>query len=296
MASQPRVALLGLGAMGSRMALRLLGGGWPLAVFDVRPEAAGPATAAGARFNATPREATRGADFAILMVRDFAQAEQALGGPDGALAGFEAGATLLVMSTIAPRQARLIEERAGERGVEVLDAPVSGGTPGAESGTLSVMIGGPAERVERCRPLLERLGERLYHVGPNVGDGQSGKMVNQLLCGVHLVAAAEALTLARKAGLDQATMLDLVSHSAASSWMLQHRAGRMVERRFGELHSALALLLKDMGIVLDGAAAVDAPTPLAAAARELYKAGAAMGLGDRDDSTLIQVYERMAGL
>ena len=121
-------------------------------------------------------------------------------------------------------------------------------------------------------------------------------MVNQLLCGVHLAAAAEALVLARKAGLDQAQVLDIVSHSAASSWMLRERAPRMVARGFDELHSALAILVKDMGIVLDGASAVGAPTPLAAAARELYKAGQAMGLGDADDSGLIRVFERLAGL
>src|SRR5438552_1851512 len=120
METRPAVALLGLGAMGSRMAQRLLEGGWPLAVFDVRREAAAPAIEGGARFGATPLEATQGARLAILMVRDFAQAEQALGGPDGALAGLEPGATLIIMSTVAPKQVRQLEERAAERGVEVL--------------------------------------------------------------------------------------------------------------------------------------------------------------------------------
>src|SRR5581483_10610787 len=189
MERRPGAALLGLGTMGSRMAQRLLAAGWPLAVFDVRAEAATAAVAGGARRGATPRETVQEADFVVLMVRDFPQAEQALLGAEGALAGAVPGTTLIVTCTLAPGQARLIEQRAAERGVEVLDAPVSGGTAGAESGTLSIMVGGSAERFERCRPLLEQLGQRIYHVGPGVGDGQSAKMVNQLLCGVHLVAA-----------------------------------------------------------------------------------------------------------
>jgi putative dehydrogenase len=296
MDTKPAVAVLGLGAMGSRMARRLLEAGWPLRVFDVRPEAAQRLAEAGARAEPTAHAAASGARFVLLVVRDFAQAEQALGGPDGALAGLEPGGTIIAMSTVSPAQVRELERRAAERQVELLDAPMSGGTPGAEAGKLSIMLGGPEERVRRCRPLLETLGERLYHVGPNVGDGQSAKMVTQVLCGIHLAAAAEALVLARRAGLDQAMMLELVSHSAAASWMLQARAPRMVERRFDELHSALALLFKDLSIVLEGAQALQAPTPLAAAARELYKAGMALGLGDKDDSTLIQVYERLAGL
>ena len=296
METRARVALIGLGAMGSRMARRMLGAGWPLAVFDVRAESVAALAEEGAQGADSARQATEGAELVILMVQNTSQAHQALGGPDGALAGMSPATVLIVMCTLAPGDARGIEQLAAAHQVEVLDAPVSGGTPGAQGGTLSIMVGGSDQRFQRCQALLETLGSRVYHVGPNVGDGQSAKMVNQLLCGVHLAAAAEALVLARKAGLDQSVMLDIVSNSAAGSWMIQNRAHRMVSRSFDEVHSYLALLAKDMGIVIDGAAAVSAPTPIAAAARETYKAGTAMGLNNQDDSVIIQVYERLAGL
>ena len=296
MEHKPAVAFIGLGAMGSRMARRLLAAGFPLAAYDVRPAASEALVKDGARQAETPRAVVEGADVVVLMVQNHTQAQAVLDGPHGALAGLADGSTIVVMATLPPDRVRDLEMLAATRQVGLLDAPVSGGTPGAESGTLSIMIGGAAEQLERCKPLLETLGSKIYHIGPNVGDGQSAKMVNQLLCGVHLAAAAEAMVLARKAGLDQAQMLEIVSNSSAASWMLQHRAGRMLTRSFDQVFSFLALLDKDMGIVMDGAQAVQAPTPLAAAARETFKAGAAMGLSTKDDSALIQVYERLAGL
>ncbi len=293
---RPTVAFLGLGAMGSRMVRRLLDADWPVAAFDVRPEAATVLAEHGARAASSPADAASAAEFVVVMVQNATQVRQALSGSDGALDAARPGTTVILMSTLAPGEAVALEPLVQARGAELLDCPVSGGTPGAESGTLSIMVGGPAERLERTRPLLERFGDRVYHVGPKIGDGQSAKMVNQLLAGVHLAAAAEALVLAAKAGLDTALMLEIVSHSAASSWMLQRRAPRMVGRQFDEVHSYLSIIAKDMGIVVDGAASLNAPTPLATSAREIYKAGLAMGLANRDDSAILQVFERLAGL
>ena len=177
----------------------------------------------------------------------------------------------------------------------LLDAPMSGGVARAEQGELVVMVGGPRERFESCRPLLDRLGTTVAYVGETVGDGQALKLVNQLLAGVHIVAAAEALGFAAALGLDPRAAWEVVRHGAAGSFMLDDRGARMLDGDFEPVRSALDIFVKDMGLVVSAAKARKLPTPLAAAAEQLYLAGAAEGLGRRDDSSLITLYERWRG-
>jgi len=225
------------------------------------------------------------------MVADGAQAQAALLGDDGALAALPAEAAVVLLSTVGPQA---VEALAAE-GHPLLDAPVSGGVARAETGELLVMAGGPVELFERLRPVLDAFGSTVVHCGERPGDGQAVKLVNQLLCGVHIAAAAEALAYAQALGLDPAKVHDTIRHGAAASFMLDDRGPRMLAREFAEARSALDIFVKDMGLVVDAGAAGGARTPLAQAARQLYQEGSEKGLGREDDSGVIRLLEGDAG-
>ncbi len=216
-------------------------------------------------------------------------------GRDGAADALAPSATVVVMSTIGPAAVRELADRLAAAGVGLLDAPMSGGVARAQRGDLVIMVSGPRERFEAARPLLERLGSTVAYVGETVGDGQGLKLVNQLLAGVHIAAAAEALGFAAALGLDPRAAWEVVRHGAGGSFMLDDRGARMLDGEFEPARSALDIFVKDMGLVVAAAKARKLPTPLAAAAEQLYLAGAAEGLGRRDDSSLVTVYERWAG-
>jgi 3-hydroxyisobutyrate dehydrogenase/putative dehydrogenase len=169
---------------------------------------------------------------------------------------------------------------------------VSGGVARAATGELLIMAGGATELFERLRPVLNALGATVVHCGERPGDGQAVKLVNQLLCGIHIAAAAEALAYAEALGLDPAKVRDTIRHGAVASFMLDDRGARMVGREFGEVRSALDIFVKDMGLLVDAGAANDARTPLAEAARRVYEEGSLEGLGREDDSGVIRVLER----
>jgi 3-hydroxyisobutyrate dehydrogenase-like beta-hydroxyacid dehydrogenase len=185
---------IGLGAMGAPMAKRIVSADFDLSVFDVRPENADPLVELGARCAGSLREAAEGAEALVLMVVNAEQIEDALFGGDGAAETLSPESAVVVMSTVGPEVVRGIEGRLAGRGVRLLDAPVSGGVARAERGDLLIMVGGPADLFEEVRPLLAAMGSTVAHCGGSVGDGQSVKLVNQLLCGVHIAAAGEALT------------------------------------------------------------------------------------------------------
>ena len=221
------------------------------------------------------------------MVADAAQAQEALLGDDGAAAALPAEAAVVVMSTIGTEAVAAL----AEDGRPLLDAPVSGGVARAETGELLVMVGGPARavRAPRARPRRGRDDRGALRRAP--GDGQAVKLVNQLLCGVHIAAAAEALAYAQALGLDPAKVHDTIRHGAAASFMLDDRGSRMLTREFDDVRSALDIFVKDMGLVVDAGAANGARTPLAEAARRLYDEGSEQGLGREDDSGVIRLLE-----
>jgi 3-hydroxyisobutyrate dehydrogenase len=291
-ADTPRltVGFLGLGAMGTPMCKQLVAH-HDVTVFDVLPDRCAEQAEAGAKIGQTPAAVAAGADVLVLAVRDQGQLDATLFGGSGAAAALPAGATVLLTSTVGPDVARRAADRLAEHGVALLDAPVSGGPGRAATGQLVIMVGGPAEVVAHCRPVLDRLGSTVAHVGPRVGDGQAMKAVNQLLCGVHIAAAAEAVALAQTLGLDPATALEVLTRGAASSFMLGDRGPRMLtaEDPSTPVRSRLDIFVKDMGIVNQIARAAHLPAPVAAAAEQLFLLGERKGLGARDDSSVVTV-------
>ncbi len=285
-----RVAVLGLGAMGLPMATRLAGQGLSVAAFDVVADRVGLAVEAGAEAAASPAEACRGADVALVGVRDGAQLTEALFGADGAATTLGPDAVVVLTSTVGADAAREAAER-----VRVVDAPVSGGPVRAGEGTLLIMVGGPEADVAAARPVLDALASTVTVAGPRVGDGQLLKTVNQLLCGIHTAAAGEALALAHALGLDLDATIDVLGRGAAASFMLADRGPRMAARLRGEeppLRSRLDVIAKDMGIV--GRLTRDArvATPVAAAAEQLYRLASAAGLDAEDDSVVATMLGR----
>ncbi len=284
----PEVAVIGLGAMGLPIAQRLAGE-LPVTVFDVAPDRTAAAAAAGASVAATAADAVRGSAVVLLVVRTLAQAEEALFGPGGAAAGLRPGAVVVLTSTVGTAGARTLAERLGEHQAELLDMPMSGGPARAGRGELLVLIGGSDRAVAVAQPVIDLLASTAARVGTRPGDGQAMKTVNQLLCGVHIAAAAEALTLARALGLDPAAALETLGAGAAGSFMLADRGPRVAAALAGrspEVRSRADIFVKDMGIVLEAGTSAGIALPVAGAAHQLYLLAQAAGQGAADDSTI----------
>jgi 3-hydroxyisobutyrate dehydrogenase-like beta-hydroxyacid dehydrogenase len=290
-----RAGLIGLGAMGAPMAKRIVSADFDLSVFDALPENAEPLVGLGARRAGSPREAADGAEALVLMVVNAEQVEEVLFGEWGATEALSPESSVVVMSTVGPEAIRGIEGRLAGRGVRLLDAPVSGGVARAERGDLLIMAGGPVDLFEELRPLLEALGSTVAYCGGSVGDGQSVKLVNQLLCGVHIAAAGEALAYAEALGLDPRSVFETIRYGAANSFMLEDRGERMLGREFVPAKSALNIFVKDMGLVREAAGERGFRTPLADAAHRLYEMGSSLGLGREDDSGVVRVFESTEG-
>ncbi|HRC88124.1 MAG TPA: NAD(P)-dependent oxidoreductase, partial [Thermoanaerobaculia bacterium] len=286
------IAFIGLGAMGTPMARRLIEAGYRLAGYDVRSEAVARLVAAGGRGASSAAEAAQGAGVLILMVVSADQADAVLASP-GVLEGLAADATVVVMATCAPARIEAMSAKVAATGRAFVDAPVSGGIVGAEAGTLTIMAAAPAPVMQRLRPVLATMGSALFHVGERPGQGAAMKIVNQLLCGVHIAVAAEGLAFAERAGIDPAMALQILGGSAASSWMLKNRGPRMITDE-GEVASAVDIFVKDLGLVLDAGRAERMGLPLAAAAHQLFLAASGMGHGARDDSQVIETYRALA--
>jgi L-threonate 2-dehydrogenase len=280
------------------MARTLAEAGFRLRVYDVRPANAAEVVGLGAELADSPRAATTGAAGLVLMVQNAAQADAALLGPDGALAGLARGTWLLLACTVSPTDAARLAEACAAVGVDLLDGPVSGGPTAAAEGRLSLMLGGSAELIGRVQPVLDALGDprRTWHVGPAPGNGQSLKMINQLMAGINIAASCEALALAAKAGLDRQLVYEVVRQSAGGSWMFNDRVPRMLAGSFSPPRSALDIFVKDLGIVCDASDQLQLPLFVASAAQQVFKAAAAAGLGHDDDAGLIRLYESLGGL
>ncbi|MEX5256582.1 NAD(P)-dependent oxidoreductase [Kocuria arenosa] len=282
------VGFLGLGAMGAPMALTLARAGFPVRGFDVSPRAE-EVVGDALELLADPREAAAGADVVVVMVATGAQLQDVLFGERGIAGALGADTVLLVMATVGPQAVESCAQGLEGRGVRIVDAPVSGGTARAATGDLLVMVGGAEEDVAVVRPLLDAMAGNAPVVGPRVGDGQRFKVVNQLLCGVHIAVAGEALALADSMGLDPAQCLEVLSTGAATSFMFEDRGPRMLQGDQAEVRSALDIFVKDMGLVTDAARAVEQPVPLASAAEQLYVRGRREGHGRHDDSVVFDI-------
>ncbi len=285
------VGFIGLGIMGTPMALNLARGGHPLWVYDRRPEAAAPLDAAGARVCATSEEAARAADVTFIMVSDAAAVEQAILGPNGVLAGVKPGAAAVVMSTIPPEAARTLAARLGENGAEMLDAPVSGGEAEAAAGTLTIMAGGKPGVFERVKPLFERLGTTIVHVGPN-GTGQLAKSCNQILVTLAIEGVAEAFTFARQNGVDPHRVREALLGGFAGSKALEVQGRRMLDRDFQPGFRA-RLHQEDLRIIMETAHEAGLALPGLALAAQQLNALIGSGDGELDSSALVKVIERL---
>jgi 3-hydroxyisobutyrate dehydrogenase len=277
-----RVGWLGLGAMGGPMAAWVARAGHPVTAYDVVPGRVPD----GAAEAASVAEAVTGADAIVVMVATPDQLDQVLSGAAPAL---RSGQIVVVMSTVGPEAVAAAASRLAAAGVPVVDAPVSGGVTRAGQGDLLILVSGSPEAVAGVQPLLDALARSAPVVGSSPGDGQRMKLVNQLLCGVHIAAAAEALSFAESLGLDPGECWKILRDGAAASFMFDDRGARMVAGDFDHVRSALDIFVKDMGLVTGAAEDAGAIVPLAGAARELYQRGHDQGLGRQDDSVIIEV-------
>lgn len=286
-----RVGWVGLGAMGGPMAA-VAAKAHTVVAYDINPDAAARLAASGVLSAPSIAEAATHADVLAVMVATEAQAESVLFGPDGAAEHLARGTVVMVMGTVGPVPMQRWALALAGLGVGLVDAPVSGGVARAGSGELLMMLSGAPADIERIATLRDALASRAALVGAEPGDGQKVKLVNQLLCGVHIAAAGEALAFAGALGLDARATWEVIRHGAAASFMLDDRGERMLDESFDEPRSAIDIFVKDMGLVVDTAEAAGAWTPIAAAAGGLFRRGHELGMGRKDDSAVIDVLRR----
>jgi 3-hydroxyisobutyrate dehydrogenase len=289
-----RIGFLGLGIMGSRMAARVADAGFPLTVWTHTPgKAAAWASTHGAVAATTPAEVAHTSDIVVSMVVDGEQVASVLLGEQGVIQAARPGLLCVDMSTIAPPDTRRVGAALGEREVRMLDAPVTGSSPRAEDGSLTIMVGGEATDFARARPLLERMGSLIAHVG-ELGQGEMLKLINNALGAANAAAVAEALLLARASGIDLDAFVEIVSSGSGASAQLALKSGPMREHDFTPLFKT-AHMLKDVRLCLEEAQTAGVPFPSAAHARDLLTATMARGDGDRDYAALIEAAEGLAG-
>lgn len=293
MSTPPRAGFVGLGIMGAPMAANLLKAGFRLTVWNRTASRAEPLAQLGATVAATPAEVARNSDIIISCVTNSPDVEAIALGADGILEGVQAGAIYIDCSTISPAVARTVGEAFAAKGVAMLDAPVSGGDVGAKAGTLAIMVGGETEAVERARPVLEAMGKTIVHVGP-AGSGQVVKLCNQVAGGLNLLAMSEAITLARRAGVDPAKMLEVVSAGAAGSWMLSNLGPRAINGDFAA-GFMVELQQKDLGLVLETAAQTHTSLPGTALVQQLFRTLEARGRGKDGTQALVDALRELNG-
>ena len=294
-AEQTRVGVIGLGSMGMGVALNLARQGFAVFGCDINEQARADLAAAGGTALASPAQLPADLDAVIVLVVNDAQVQTVLFGAEGCAGRLAAGTVVICSATVAPAAARATGEKLAAAGLAMLDAPVSGGAAGARAGTMTVMASGSEAAFAAADPVLAAIAAKVWRLGAEIGVGSTMKMVNQLLAGVHIAAAAEAMALGIRAGADPQTLYDVISTSAGSSWMWQNRVPHILAGDDTPL-SAVNIFVKDLGIVLDQARALTFPLPLAASAHQLFLAAAANGQGSKDDAFVIRVWQALAGI
>ena len=283
----PRVALVGYGRMGRPMGRRLAAGGYQLTVSDLDPAARRAAEHDGAEVVDSPRDAAAAAEVVLTMLPDPEATLDAAHGAQGILAGLRAGALWIEMSSSHPAVTRGLAEAAQGRGASLLDAPVSGGVDGARDGTLTIMAGGAAELFEQARPLLEVVGQQLFHVGERPGDGDLAKTVNNLLSAANLTAAAEALILGRRAGLDPARLVEALATGSGSSHALTAKLPKYVLSGTFDAGFTIGQMLKDLRIGSDVAAELDSPSQVGSLIHAIWSSLAEEGHAEEDHTAVV---------
>jgi 3-hydroxyisobutyrate dehydrogenase len=287
--SKPTTGVIGLGSMGGGVAASLLRAGFAVRVCDVRTGVVQALVASGAVACANPAQLAAACDVVILLVVNAEQTETVLFGECGAAGAMRRGSVLFMSVTVPPDYAERLGPRLAERGILMLDAPVSGGEAKAASGEMTVMAAGAAEAFALCEPVFAAIAQKVYRLGETPGAGSKVKMINQLLAGVHIAAAAEAMALGIRAGADPKALYDVITNSAGNSWMFQNRAPHILAGDYLP-RSAVNIIVKDLGIVLEAGKKSTFPLPLTAAAYQMFLMAAAAGHGREDDAAVIKIF------
>lgn len=293
-APRPRdVGVIGLGAMGGGMARSLRRAGHQLHVFDVRPEAARAFVAEGGASCGSPAQLAPHCDVIVSVVVNAAQTESVLFGEAGCAGAMRPGSVFVMCSTVDPGWSAALEQRLAQQGILYLDAPISGGAARAEAGEITMMTAGRPEAYERCGTVLDAMAAKVYRLGDSAGAGSKVKVINQLLAGVHIAAAAEAMALGLREGVDAAALYEVITHSAGNSWMFENRMAHVLAGDYTPL-SAVDIFVKDLGIVLDVARASKFPLPLSSTAHQMFMQASSAGHGREDDSAVIKIFPGVA--
>ena len=288
-----RVGFIGLGIMGMGMARNLRKAGFELQVWNRTASKAESLVADGATVGATPAAVAANSDIIITCVSDTPDVEKVILGDDGVIHGVKAGALVIDCSTISPQATQTIAAKLAERGVKMLDAPISGGSEGAAKGTLSIMVGGAAEDFERAMPVFQAMGKTITLVG-TTGAGQTVKLVNQVLVVGNCLAMCEALLLAQAGGVDLKKTYDAISQGAAGSWMFTNRGPQIINRDWRPGFT-VALQQKDLRLVLEAADQLGVPLPGTGLIFQLYRTLEAQGLSHEGNHALVKALEHLAG-
>jgi L-threonate 2-dehydrogenase len=283
------VGLAGLGAMGMGMAAALRRAGYEVHVFDIRRDVAETFAAEGGVACDSPAAMAAACEVVISVVVNAAQTETVLFGENGAVKTMKSGSVFVMCSTVDPNWSIKLEQRLAEKGILYLDAPMSGGAARAAKGEITMMTSGHPGAYVKTEEILDAIATKVYRLGPSAGNGSKMKIINQLLAGVHIAAAAEAMALGLREGLDPSTVYDVITHSAGNSWMFENRMAHVLAADYTPL-SAVDIFVKDLGLVLDTASASKFPLPLASTAHQMFLQASSSGFGREDDSAVIKIF------
>lgn len=283
------IGVIGLGAMGHGMAASLRRAGYHVHACDVRAGAALAFAADGGSACATPAELAAHCGVVVSVVVNAAQTEELLFGANGAAAAMLPGSLFVMCSTVDPNWSVALETRLAERGLLYLDAPISGGAAKAASGQMTMMSAGSPAAYAKAGGALDAMAAKVYRLGDRAGNGSKVKIINQLLAGVHIAAAAEAMALGLREGVDAAALYEVITHSAGNSWMFENRMAHVLAGDYSPL-SAVDIFVKDLGLVLDTARASKFPLPLSATAHQMFMQASTAGFAREDDSAVIKIF------
>jgi L-threonate 2-dehydrogenase len=286
---KPSVGLIGLGAMGHGMAGSLRRAGYAPTVFDLRSDVAQAFAKEGGTAARSAADLAARCDVVISVVVNAAQTEDLLFGAGGVATALQPGSVFVMCSTVAPQTSVAFEARLQALGVHYLDAPISGGAAKAANGQMTMMTAGRPEAYARCADVLSAIASRVYRLGDCAGAGSKVKVINQLLAGVHIAAAAEAMALGLREGVDAAALYEVITHSAGNSWMFENRMAHVLAGDYTPL-SAVDIFVKDLGLVLDMARNSKFPLPLSSTAHQMFMQASSSGLGHEDDSAVIKIF------
>jgi 2-hydroxymethylglutarate dehydrogenase len=287
-----KTGFIGLGAMGGPMALNMLKAGIPLVVHDIDASKVDTLVAAGAEKATSSKAAAEGCERCICLVETTAQAQDVILGEDGIIHGVEAGNIVLCMSTIDPLVAKDIAKQLNAKGVQMLDAPISGGTHKAEAGTLAVIVGGEAETFEKCRDIFDAVGEHAFHIGEQ-GQGLVMKLINNMLGITNTIVLLEGLTIGAKSGIGLQTMYDVLKVSSGDSAAVDFRVPRIMSGDF-KPGGTMDIVYKDQELITGYAKNIGVPTFMANVSQQIYQMARTAGLNKEDSSAVIKIYEQLA--